>query len=58
MPELFAIGGCVAEGRKLTVLSNYPYRGLVDSVVKQWMGEGMPKEFTPRSVLAKVIIRD
>lgn len=55
---MFAIGGCIAEGRKLTVLSNYPYRGLVDAVVKQWMGEGMPKEFAPKSMLAKVIVCD
>jgi hypothetical protein len=55
---MFAIGGCVADVRKMTILSNYPYRGLVSAIVKQWMGEGMPKEFTPKSVLAKVIVRD
>jgi hypothetical protein len=56
MAEMFPIGGCLTEGRKLTILSNYPYRGLVDALVKQWLDAGMPKEFAPKSVVAKVVV--
>jgi len=52
------IGGMVRGNRTMTVFSNFPYRGLVDLIVKRWEQSGYATDFNAGHYLTHTTVKE